>query len=342
MKKFKNIIKYISYLMTLYNNIYSDNKSIILNRIGNLMIRIDKNKHPCIIAMVNGGLGSQMWQFALGYCASLASGLPVKYDISWFNSDGMDINGIYKRNFNITNVFPNIPFEVASDHDIRFYKKYFYRYNKRLCFYNKNLIVSKSPRYLGSYYQNYRYFDNAAEDLKKILKFSENLLSDNNAYISAQIKSCTCPVAVHIRRGDYVNSLFDVTKPDYFHQSINLMKEKLARSSPVFFIFSNDIDYSRTILNNIEGRFVFVEVNNNDNGEHDMALMSQCRHYIISNSSFSWWPAWLAEDKDKIVICPDRWFNDDAPESYKDGNNTAMNCTGWIALPADQYYYEIV
>ena len=90
-----------------------------------------------------------------------------------------------------------------------------------------------------------------------------------------------------------------------------------------------------TILNTIEAPFIYVDGNDNDNGAYDMTLMSQCRHFIISNSSFSWWPAWLAGNKDKIVICPDRWFTDDAPKSFKDGNKTAMNYPGWIALPAD-------
>ena len=335
MKKIKDIIKSSRFLTEISSNLYLSNKRILLNGIGNLIIKRERDFDPCIVTMVDGGLGSQMWQFALGYCASLVSGLPVKYDISWFNNYGMDINGIYKRNFNILNVFPNIPFGIASDYDVRLYKTYFYKCNKKICSYNKDFILSKSPRYLGGYYQNYRYIDNGVENLREILRFPEYVLSDNNTYISSQIKSCACPIAVHIRRGDYVNSMHDVIKPNYFYQSINILKEKLANLTPVFFIFSNDLDYCRTILNKIEGRFIYVDGNNNDNGEHDMALMSQCRHFIISNSSFSWWPAWLAEDKDKIVICPDRWFNDDAPKSFKDGNKTAMNCPGWIALPTD-------
>lgn len=329
----KNVIRNILLSGNIYNNLYLSNKRILLGVVGNLIIKKSKNFNSCIITMVDGGLGSQMWQFALGYCASLLSGLPVKYDISWFNNHGMDINGIHKRNFEILNVFPKLPFEVASDYELRIYKKYFYKYNKKICFYNKDILVSKSPRYLGGYYSNYRYIDHVAGNLRDILKFPEYMLSGNNTYISLQIKSCVCPIAVHIRRGDYVDSIFDVTKPDYFLKSINLMKEKFGSISPVFFIFSNDLDYCRTILKSIEGSFIYVDCNNNDNGYFDMALMSQCQHFIISNSSFSWWPAWLAGNNDKIVICPDHWFTDNAPKEYRDGNRIAMRCNNWIAVP---------
>ena len=54
----------------------------------------------------------------------------------------------------------------------------------------------------------------------------------------------------------------------------------------------------------------YIESNNNDKGEYDMYLMSKCKHFIISNSGFSWWAAWLNNSADKIVIAPDKWFNE--------------------------------
>ncbi|GHV56116.1 hypothetical protein FACS1894216_19680 [Synergistales bacterium] len=67
---------------------------------------LDKDFKPKIIVKVDGGLGSQMWQYALGRAAGKASGLPVFYDMSWFDTGGLDINGVYSRAYQLENVFP--------------------------------------------------------------------------------------------------------------------------------------------------------------------------------------------------------------------------------------------
>ena len=70
----------------------------------------------------------------------------------------------------------------------------------------------------------------------------------------------------------------------------------------------------------MEKRFVMVEANTEYTGYLDMLLMSRCRHNIISNSSFSWWAAWINDHKDKLVVAPDKWVNDkDSEDVYTKG-----------------------
>jgi hypothetical protein len=88
------------------------------------------------------------------------------------------------------------------------------------------------------------------------------------------------------------------------------------------------MDWCREILAGMDEKFVFVDNNDNDSGEADMFLMSRCAHFIISNSSFSWWPAWLSRrSPGKIVVMPDVWL---ANESL--AGKLRMRVDGWALL----------
>ena len=76
-----------------------------------------------------------------------------------------------------------------------------------------------------------------------------------------------------------------------------------------FFIFSDDLDWARDNLDFIDNK-TFVELEKNIPDHEDMYLMSQCKHNIIANSSFSWWGAWLNQNPDKKIIAPKKWVND--------------------------------
>ena len=111
-------------------------------------------------------------------------------------------------------------------------------------------------------------------------------------------------VCVHIRRGDYVNHpQFGVCTDAYYFHAMDKMAEKLEH--PVFYIFSDGMDAVKTLP------FSYPVVY--DNPGHDnyesLYLMTKCKHFIISNSTFSWWGQFLSRSADKIVIAPERWCN---------------------------------
>ena len=133
----------------------------------------------------------------------------------------------------------------------------------------------------------------------------------------------TQSVFIHVRRGDYLkpeNSIYNICNIEYYIKAINIMNKKI--SSPYYFIFSDDIEWSRENL--WEPGMKIIEHNKDKEDYEDIFLMSKCAHHIIANSSFSWWGAWLGTNEDKIVIAPEKWF-----QNHKISDAI---CEGWICM----------
>jgi hypothetical protein len=124
-------------------------------------------------------------------------------------------------------------------------------------------------------------------------------------------------VAVHIRRGDYLTAVgrqFGFVGLDYYQRAIADLRADLA--SPHFYVFSDDIDWVACHLR-VDAPHTLVRPDGgSEPADHeDFRLMRACRHFIVANSTFSWWAAWLADGPGKIVIAPRRWYRDD-PEGH--------------------------
>jgi hypothetical protein len=255
--------------------------------------------------------------------------MPVYYDLSWFDIDGMDINGRFSREYQLEKVFPKLSAARLGDETTAMYRRYFNLYPGTRRDYEEGVFSSREARYLGGYYLNAGYIESQGDSLRDEFTFDVSL-SERNREIESLIMSVPHSAAVHIRRGDYVGSVHDVTGPKYFTEAVKFISKKLSPEHAVFFIFSNGMDWSRKALGGLDERLVFVENNDNGRGEIDMYLMSRCSHFIISNSSFSWWPAWLSKrSSEKIVVMPDRWFSGESVT-----NRCTMSCDGWAALGA--------
>lgn len=159
--------------------------------------------------------------------------------------------------------------------------------------------------FLSGYWQSEHFFDNVKAQVKTLFQFPA-LESPQAQALRVQIADCEQSVAVHIRRGDYVgHALHDICGQDYYLQAMQRMSKE--HPDATYFIFSDDIDDCRSFLPDtchfVEGTVSDIE---------DLHLMSLCKHNILSNSSYSWWGAWLGEQNDSCVITPNRWFNDEA------------------------------
>ena len=97
--------------------------------------------------------------------------------------------------------------------------------------------------------------------------------------------------------------------------------------NPTFFVFSNDMEWVKENIQ-INSRVFYVDIKSGDDSYKDMQLMSKCKHNIIANSSFSWWGAWLNENKNKIVVAPKKWVNRDDVDSDK----IELFCKNWTLL----------
>ncbi len=155
----------------------------------------------------------------------------------------------------------------------------------------------KRDYFLEGYWCNENYFKEIRSDIFEEFSFKENFHEEYPLLKDIQSSNS---VSVHIRRGDYVNTNFDVVNEKYYLNAINYINRHINKAR--FFVFSDDIYYvkEKFKLDNI----VFVNDNTGDNSWKDMLLMSYCKHNIIANSTFSYWGAFLNKNKDKIIIAP--------------------------------------
>lgn len=287
-----------------------------------------------VIAHLIGGLGNQMFQYAAARALSSAKKEPLLLDTSSFESYTLH------QGFELSKLFAG-EMCIARDKDVNhvlswqaFPRIRNFLHRPKLAFLRKaSLIIEpsfhywngiqKAPAdcYLMGYWQSERYFQDAAEEIRKDFTFKLNM-SPQNIATADQILN-TNAISLHVRRGDYVNnSVYAACTVEYYQAAIQLLSKRV--DAPTFFVFSDDIDW---VKNNLNIGFPHCYVNHNKGSEsyNDMRLMSMCQHNIIANSSFSWWGAWLNLNVDKIVVAPKQWFI----------NNTNVNDLfppAWVTL----------
>jgi len=170
-----------------------------------------------------------------------------------------------------------------------------------------------------------KYFEGFEEKIKNIYKFPE-MTEEKNLEIAKKIRS-TDSVCIHVRRGDYLKEppLAGLAGLDFYAKALKLIEEKI--ENPTYFVFSDDMKWCKENLKlkNVE----YVDWNKKENSFRDMQLMSICKHNIIPNSSFGWWGAWLNDNLNKIVICPERWAN---PETGIELKDMVPENEGWIKI----------
>lgn len=309
-------------------------KRFLKNFYGKIILS-KKKIEPCIIIMVDGGLGSQLNKYIIGQVIKYKTKAEVKYDLSWFERHGKSIDNKDNRNFELTKLFPETDFPVASKKEIEFYRKYFRYSNKKIFKYNKKILNFKPPVYIDGYISNSRYLTDFKDLGLNDLKFNMELTGTNKE-IFDDIKLQNSSVAIHVRRGDYVNSVHDILTSEYFVNAINYLQKHLEQKNPKFYIFSNGMEWVKNeiipkLKNNIN--ICLIEGNDNDNGAIDFYLMYNCQHQIISNASFGLFAAFLNKNADKIVIMPQFWMkNRKNFEKMDTSSAKAHRFSGWIVM----------
>jgi len=248
------------------------------------------------IIRFSGGLGNQMFMYALYKKLSLK--FPVKADLTFYKQNELN------RVFELEKKF-NIKVDVATKEEIlkakddlplKKYRKNFGLIKKNniiedIFKYNKFLFKKNYSYYYG-YWQDERYFQDIKDIIKESFKFKckESIIFKKNS------------VSILVRRTDFLTDklLCDIANLEYFEKAIEIIKKKI--DNPVFYIFSDDLEWCRENLKP-EDEHHFVDTRNG------MYLMSLCENNIIANSTFSWWSAWLNKNKNKIIICPEKYYN---------------------------------
>ncbi len=160
---------------------------------------------------------------------------------------------------------------------------------------------------IESYFLSYKYFDEYRENFKR--EFSISVPPSPKAEkLLAEISSCNS-VCLHIRMGDYnkkVYSFLKICDYDYYKKGMEYISSKI--DNPVFYVFSNghkDIEWIKQNYDFSGYTVKYVDINNPD--YEDLRLMIACKHFVISNSTYSWWAQYLCDNKNKIVVAPSKW-----------------------------------
>lgn len=267
-----------------------------------------------------GGLGNQMFQYAAAKALSLHRNENLAVDSRLFADYNLHSYSLHHFNIDALSIKEEIIFEpVRFSNKIKATlsgKKIFHQYvEKNLRFDEKLLNITSKNIYLKGYFQSEKYFSRFEDEIRKDFEITSPLKKETIEML--QLIDAQNSVSLHIRRGDYVtnadaNAVHGTCDLNYYHKALELIKEKV--ENPVFFIFSDDIEWAKQNLK-IDSTIHFVDFNDASTNYEDIKLMSCCKHNIIANSSFSWWGAWLNNYKEKIVIAPSRWFKTDIHNS---------------------------
>jgi hypothetical protein len=269
-----------------------------------------------VIVNLKGGLGNQLFQYAFGYYLAKINCCELKIDISSYKN--YELHSYSLPFFEVdeklvtqreSDFFKGVGISFSE----RFIRKLFfsnYFINEETISFDKKYKLIKPPVYIDGYWQSEMYFNEIESEIRKLYRFSS--IPDETNQSLLEIIRAENSISLHIRRGDYiniesVNKTHGILSLDYYNLAVKIISDKI--ENPKFYIFSDDIEWAKNNLK-LNHYVYFVEVNIGKNDAEDLRLMSECKHHIIANSTFSWWGAWLNHSRDKIVIAPNKWFND--------------------------------
>lgn len=295
-----------------------------------------------VVVKLMGGLGNQLFQYSAGFALAQRLGVRLLLDTSFLENKATET--VYtKRNYELGHLSVKAdlvtPKEVSKLFRVernKLFRKLSMRfpsllhnavYNERGHIFNDTFLELKDPVYLNGFWQSEKYFRNIREELVTTHFNPVEKISERNKALLDQINSCNS-VSVHVRRTDYVtdaktNSFHGLCTPFYYLKACSFIADRT--ESPHFFMFSDDPEW---VKDNLKLKFpaTYISHNKGSGSFWDMYLMQFCKHNIIANSSFSWWGAWLNNFEKKIVVAPQKWFND--PEA----NKNDIVPSSWIRL----------
>lgn len=234
-----------------------------------------------VISKIQGGLGNQMFQWAVARSYSLKHNCECAFDISFYPTQtlrglqldefNIEFNILVKNNRTALRILDNFNY-IEIPYDVNF------------------------DTYLDGFWQSEKYFIENQDIIRGELSPTEKRLQILRK-IPHINENC---VSIHIRRTDYTtsNGYHPVQPIEYFQKGLDIIGDY-----DYILVFSDDIQWCKENLS--FKNMIFIE---GFSDIDDMWIMSLCKNNIISNSSFSWWGAWLNKNVDKKVIAPINWF----------------------------------
>lgn len=261
-----------------------------------------------LIITLKGGFGNQLFQIVNGISLSKKFNKKLIIDISSFSKLNSYKNT--KRNYELGIL--NLKYKKI--YYLAFFYKFYSKFSNKIVHlkeknfnFNKILLDNDKSYLIDGYWQSYKYFEkdfsfifNSLETIKKKINlnsFYKDLLRSNS-------------VCVHIRRGDYITNpntkqFHGICDIDYYEKAISYIYSKIPDAN--FYFFSDDIGF---LKKNFADKKNFKIISNSKfNFIEEFVLMLSCNNFILANSSFSWWAAYLSNNVNKLVVAPTKWFN---------------------------------
>jgi len=278
-----------------------------------------------IAVKLMGGLGNQMFQYALGRKLALKHGTSLmldtsalgveipnttfrEYELKHFSIDAstgtsqdifmelfQEVGGV---KFNLAKTKRKLGFSLKAPNLIK----------ERGFAFQPQALSARNNSYLQGYWQSEKYFKDIRPQLLNDFSPREPVGKINQDLID-EFRNLDV-VSVHVRRGDYVTApkiaeAHGHCTLEYYRRAFQAIEDSI--ETPCYCFFSDDIEWVKQNIK-VKGQGFYVD-HNHDMGYKDLFLMAHCKHHIIANSSFSWCGAWLGRNPDKIVVRPERWFN---------------------------------
>lgn len=257
-----------------------------------------------------GGLGNILFQYATGRAVAIRNNTSLRLDLSHY----VGLRDMSARNLARELSHFHLSAELFVPSILSKAISCFGRHASSTLFkekhfgYDPDVLELGDESSLDGYFQSENYFKGIEQVIRNDLQFRVPF-SDREVSAYEEKISNSNSVAIHIRRGDYLKKpLHNICTEDYYFNSVEYIRESLA--GPHFFVFSDEIEWCRANMKS--GDYDFVDLNITEQRLVEFHLMCSCKHIIISNSSFSWWAAWLISNPEKTIVSPNRWFNDEA------------------------------
>lgn len=279
-----------------------------------------------IIVKLMGGMGNQMFQYAIGRRFSLEYGVPLGLDLSFLQRRDMGPRFTYRDyDLDTFHIQPDLVSPTgAKIHQIS--QPYFHYSPDVVATVSQLLNVGKHDVLLDGFWQTPKYFEGFESQIKQDFEFRNKIddVTEQHIVDLLGLIRSTNSVMLSIRRTDYLNNNHHgVMGNDYFEHGSKLIAKRV--DNPKYFVFSDDHEWC--VANLKIKNAVFVDSSySGERYEYKFQLMKECKHFVISNSTFAWWPAWLSSSQDKQVIAPKQWFTDPSI------NTTDLIPSDWIRI----------
>ena len=274
------------------------------------------------IVKMKGGLGNQMFQYAFakflekeldeevrldfhqykGFTTdSIRKPRLLKYQISLDFADSNQCGFLFPHKAPSTSFLYKI--EVYAEKKLN--KKYYF--TKGLIYETPSTLSTRY--YFDGYWQSHKYVECVQDILNR--EFVPNYKLSTTTQNMIEDVSLINSVFVGVRKGDYtknkaMRASWGSFNESYYHTCMNYIKKKV--SNPVFIIFSNDVEWCKANLDFTGYNYEYREASEVVDDFEELQIMMACKHSIIVNSTFHWWGAWLHDNPEKIICCPQNWY----------------------------------